>query len=342
MSIALFFGGSSYEHEISIVSAVSLSKKLSIPLQLLFIDKNREFYLIDQNNFNAKLFSSGKYKKEKRVEFKDGGFYTKGLFGASRIEFELAINLVHGRDGEDGKLASIFDFFGIPYIGPRLEASAISFDKLLTKHYAKERGVAVLDFESLRRGQKPSLPLPLIVKPARLGSSIGLGIAKEISELDYALDVAYEFDSELLVEPYIENIKEYNLAGYKGEEFRFSIIEEPKKEGHLDFDKKYLDFGRSETIAQAQLPKEIQEGIKEAFKKLYENMFEGAIIRCDFFVHEGKIYLNEINPIPGSLANYLFEDIQSAVVEIAKYLPSEKKIDVGYLYIDKINSAKGK
>jgi len=342
MGVALFFGGSSYEHEISIISAISLSKKLNVPMELIFISKDREFYSISRENFRANLFSSGKYKKEKKLEFIDGRFYKRGLFGKSPLEFELAINLVHGRDGEDGKIASMFDFFGIPYIGPRCEASVVSYNKLLTKQFAKSRGVEVLDYESIKRGQKPTIPLPLIVKPLRLGSSIGLGIAKENGELDYALDVGFEYDNELLIEPFIENIQEYNLAGYKGEEFRFSIIEEVKKEGHLDFDKKYLDFGRSEGPKEAELDSKLRSAMEESFKKIYENCFEGSIIRCDFFVHNQKVYLNEINPVPGSLANYLFPDIQSCIAELSSHLPSEKKIDVEYLYINKINSSKGK
>jgi len=116
--------------------------------------------------------------------------------------------------------------------------------------------------------------------------------------------VAFEFDDEVIVEPFLEGIKEYNLAGCKADSFIFSKLEEVLKGEFLDFDKKYRDF-RQKEIVEAKMVEGLKEHIKECFKKIYEPLFLGSLIRIDFFVYKGEVYINEINPIPGSLANYL-------------------------------------
>ncbi len=343
MKYCVIFGAQSYEHEISIVSAITLKDVLHRDLSFIFCDQHRDFYLIDPSKMKSKLFSSGDYKKESKLFLKEGGFYQKSFMKEKKVEFDILINLVHGGDGEDGKFASLFTFFGIPFIGPSLEASVLSFNKLYTKWYAKERGIKTLSYELLQKGSYDiSIPFPVIIKPLRLGSSIGVSIISEQSELEYALDVAYEFDDEVLVEPFIDGVKEYNLAGCKGDDYIFSIVEEPHKEKFLDFDKKYLDFSRTKQVLQADIDESVVEKLKENFIKIYENSFEGALIRCDFFIVDNEIYLNEINPIPGSYANYLFEDFSSVIDELSKHLKTEKTISIGYDYIHNIQKAKGK
>ena len=343
MRFAVVFGGVSFEHEISIVSAIAVKDVLKREMEFIFIDKYRDFYLIESKNMKSKYFSSGEYKKSDKLTLKNGGFYKKSFMGEKKIEFDVAINLVHGGDGEDGKLAGIFEFFGIKFIGPRVEASVLSFNKLITKMYAKEIGVKVLDYQVLRdRETNLKLPYPVIIKPSRLGSSIGVSIVKNKEELEYALDVAYEFDNEIVVEPFVEGVKEYNLAGTYGSDFIFSIVEEPQKSEFLDFEKKYMDFSRTEQVLKADIGDELIQKMQEEFKKIYSTLFKGAIIRCDFFVIDGEVYLNEINPIPGSYANYLFEDFNKVLNELANNLPKAKVIDVEYNYINSIVKAKGK
>jgi len=343
MRFAVVFGGVSFEHEISIVSAIAVKDVLKREMEFIFIDKYRDFYLIESKNMKSKYFSSGEYKKSDKLTLKNGGFYKKSFMGEKKIEFDVAINLVHGGDGEDGKLAGIFEFFGIKFIGPRVEASVLSFNKLITKMYAKEIGVKVLDYQVLRdRQTNLTLSYPVIIKPSRLGSSIGVSIVKNKEELEYALDVAYEFDSEIVVEPFIEGVKEYNLAGSFGKDFIFSIVEEPQKSEFLDFEKKYMDFSRTEQVLKADISEELIQKMQEEFKKIYAGVFKGSIIRCDFFVIDDEVYLNEINPIPGSYANYLFEDFNSVVDEVSSNLPRERVIDIEYNYINSIVKAKGK
>ncbi len=345
MKIAIVFGGSSYEHEISIVSAITMKKVLkNSELSFIFVDKNRILYLIEPDNMKSKFFSSTSYKKSKKLSLKNGAFIVEKMFGTQELSTEVVLNLIHGRDGEDGKIASLMEFYKIPFISPRVEASALSYNKLYTKFLAESLGVKVVEYQHLSKSDERKLTLsyPVIIKPVRLGSSIGVSIVKEESQLEYALDVAFEFDNDVIIEPFIDGVREYNQAGAKSTEWELSIIEEPQKEEFLDFEKKYMDFSRDEQVNSAQISIEIQTKIQETFKKIYDPLFLGSIIRCDFFVVGGEVLLNEINPIPGSMANYLFEDFESMLQRIASSLPKERNIVIDYQYIDSIQQAKGK
>ncbi|CAA6811397.1 MAG: D-alanine--D-alanine ligase (EC [uncultured Sulfurovum sp.] len=345
MNIAILFGGSSFEHEISIVSAITMKKVLKkSTLTYIFVDSNRKFYLIDTEKINSKLFSSGEYKKSKELTLKQGGFFIDGMFGSKVVDFDVALNLIHGRDGEDGKIASLMEFYTIPFISPRMEASSLSYNKLYTKFLAESLGVKSVEYEylSCNDERKISIEYPVIVKPVRLGSSIGVSIVREASELDYALDIAFEFDTDVIVEPFIEGVKEFNQAGCFTKEWELSIVEEPQKEEFLDFEKKYMDFSRDSQVLSANIDEDLKRKIQESFKKVYDPLFLGSIIRCDFFVVNGEVLLNEINPIPGSMANYLFDDFEGMVERLTTHLPQEQKISVDYQYIHSIQSAKGK
>ena len=345
MKLSILFGGASFEHEISIVSAITLKEKLSgFELSFIFCDGDRKFYLIDANKMKATTFSKGEHKKMPQLTLSTGGFTQKSMF--SLVEYNsVVLNLIHGADGEDGTIASLFDFYSIKYIGPRTAASVFSYDKRYTKYLSEAIGVKTLKYETQRINEHKilSLEYPIIVKPASLGSSIGVSIVKEENDLDYALDSAFEYDDNVLIEPFIEGVKEYNLAGYMANnEMHFSIVEEPHKEEFLDFEKKYMDFSRSEQVLKADISDELIVKLKTAFEKVYRGLFEGALIRCDFFVINNMVYLNEINPIPGSMANYLFKDFASSVEALSNSLPTSKKIKVSYDYIHSISSAKGK
>ena len=346
MKIAIVFGGVSFEHEISIVSSIAMKDVLNKELVYLFLDASRDMYHIPTNIIKSKLFSTGEYKKFDKVFFQKGGFYKKGgLFSKDKdVDFDVVLNLSHGGDGEDGILSSVLDFYDIPFIAPRTEACVVSSNKFLTKGYAFSVGVNTLDYKYYTKGDMVCVEtFPVILKPARLGSSIGVSIVKTQEELEYALDVAYEFDNAIIIEPFISGVKEYNLAGTKvNGKFRFSIIEEPQKAEFLDFDKKYLDFSRTSKALEVDLGEKLNNEIKESFKKIYNTLFEGSIIRCDFFVVDDKVYLNEINSIPGSMANYLFENFVELFEEVASNLPIKKDIPITYEYVNKIQASKGK
>ncbi len=345
MNIAILFGGSSYEHEISIVSAITMKKVLKkATLTYIFVSSDRKFYAIDAEKINSKLFSSGAYRKSKELTLRQGGFSIDGMFASKSLNVDVVLNLIHGRDGEDGKIASLMEFFAIPYISPRLEASALSYNKLYTKFLADSLGVKTVAYEHLSKEDKReiTMPYPVIIKPVRLGSSIGVSIVRDASELDYALDVAFEFDNDVIIEPFIEGVKEYNLAGCYTDKWELSIVEEPHKESFLDFEKKYMDFSRDSQVLAADIDESLKSSIEQRFQKIYHPLFQGSIIRCDFFVVDGEVLLNEINPIPGSMANYLFDDFEAMLERLAQHLPKEQDIAVDYQYIHSIQSAKGK
>ncbi|RXK12066.1 D-alanine--D-alanine ligase [Halarcobacter mediterraneus] len=344
MKIGIVFGGKSYEHEISIVSAIAMKDVLKEELVYIFCDTNRDFYHIPNDKIKSKLFSSGEYKKCDILNFSKNGFSKKAIFASKAFEVDVILNITHGADGEDGFFASLFEFANIPYIGPRKAACSVSFNKFLTKGYAKSVGIKAVDYKYYTKNDKVELQdFPVIIKPITLGSSIGVSIVKSQDELEYALDVAFEFDEAVIIEPFIAGIKEYNLAGAKiNGEFVFSIIEEPQKAEFLDFDKKYLDFARTSAALEADITEELKTKIKDSFKAIYNNTFEGSLIRCDFFVQNNEVYLNEINPVPGSMANYLFEDFNSILISLAKSLPKQKDIKISYEYVNKIQASKGK
>jgi D-alanine-D-alanine ligase len=345
LKLTILFGGASFEHEISIVSAITLKEKLSgFDLSFIFCDQDHIFYLIDSSKMKAVTFSKGEYKKMSQLTLAKGAFIQKGMF-SSKEHSGVFLNLIHGADGEDGNIAALFNFFSIKYIGPRVDASVFSYDKRYTKYLCEARGIKTLKYEEMSSNahEHINIAFPIIIKPSRLGSSIGVSIVKEENELDYALDSAFEYDNSIIIEPFLKDVKEYNLAGFMVDgKIHFSIVEEPQKNEFLDFEKKYMDFSRNEQVLKADISSELELKLKQNFEKVYKNLFEGALIRCDFFVVDDEVYLNEINPIPGSMANYLFENFKSSLELLCNSLPDAKKIKVNYEYIHSISKAKGK
>lgn len=342
MKFGIVFGGVSWEHEISIVSAVAVKNVLKSEMSFIFVDKFRDFYLIEKENMKANFFSSSKYLKCKKLSLSREGFYLSSFFGEKKLDVDCYVNLIHGSDGEDGKIAGMFEFFGLNFIGPRLEASVMSFSKVLTKFLAVKSGVKTLECQILKRDEEPRFAYPIIVKPARLGSSIGVSVVDSKDKLDYALDLAYEFDDEILIEPFVNGVKEYNLAGFLSSDgFVFSNIEEPKKADFLDFEQKYLAFSNENRVKKAEISQILEDKLKDAFKKIYSNGFSGALIRCDFFVIDDEVYLNEVNPNPGSLSHYLFDDFTASLTKLAKSIKAPKKIEISYNFINSISSMKG-
>ena len=349
MKYGVIFGGNSFEHEISIVSAIVLKKVFRGDMSFIFVSSDRRFWLISPDKMNAKTFSSGAFAQENELILRQGGFFGKKFLGEKRLECDIFINLSHGRDGEDGKIASLCEFYGLNYIGPRIEASVLSFNKALTKLYAQSVGVKTLPYQLLKRSDNgaslENTKFPCIIKPARLGSSIGISVVHSADELSYALDIAFEFDEEVLAEPFVSDIREFNLAGCKvKDEFLLSLIEEPQKKELLDFEQKYLSFSGRGEVSEAALNESLKSKMKTAFERIYDPLFRGALIRCDFFAINDEIYLNEINPNPGSMANYLFRDFSVVLERLANsvHCGCEKRINIDYAFLHSISGAKGK
>ena len=147
MKFDVIFGGVSFEHEISIVSAIAVKKVLGEKISnFIFLNSSHKFYLIPSALMKSKTFSSGEYKKCTEIFLQRGAFVKKTLFGFKAIIPNTLISLIHGADGEDGSISALLDFYHIPFIGPRIKSSVMSFNKALTKIYAKSRGVKVLDY----------------------------------------------------------------------------------------------------------------------------------------------------------------------------------------------------
>ena len=141
MKLTILFGGASFEHEISIVSAITLKEKLSgFDLSFIFCDIDHKFYLIESGKMKAKTFSKGEFKKMPELTLTNGAFVQKTMF-SSINHTNTILNLIHGADGEDGTIAALFDFFSIKYIGPRIDASIFSYDKRYTKYLCDAKGI---------------------------------------------------------------------------------------------------------------------------------------------------------------------------------------------------------
>jgi D-alanine-D-alanine ligase len=181
LQLAILFGGESFEHEISIISAITIKKLLQNPI-FIFLNDEQDFYLIPSDKMEASYFSSGSYKKEKKLHLIKNGFKIDSFMFKSNIENLKILNLIHGGQGENGEIFSLFNFYKIPIISPNREASILSYNKKLTKIFANSVNVKTLDYEILEiRGNRKikNLQYPIIVKPLNLGSSLGVSVVKK-------------------------------------------------------------------------------------------------------------------------------------------------------------------
>lgn len=347
MNFCVIFGGKSFEHEISIISAITLKNILKNQISFfVFCDFNNNFFLINHADMHVNFFAKHEYKHARKLSLRRGGFFYKNFLKTHALDPKITINLIHGHTGEDGILPALLDFYAINFIGPRTDASVISFSKELTKIYAQNLGIDTLMHDIFTKNSPQILKntsFPVIVKPVRAGSSLGVSLARDERELIFALEMAFAYDERALAEPYLENVRECNLAGVRisGSEFIFSRIEEPKKTDFLTFADKYLDFSRDETVPAAQISEGMAQKLRDTFVKIYGDLFSGALIRCDFFVYENRVILNEINPVPGSLAHYLFDDFAGVLMKLSGSTRQNlQNFPQKYSYINAIKKAK--
>ena len=327
-NVLVFFGGKSCEHDVSIITGVltvnSINKELfnAIPI---YVDKNGEWYTAEVLK-DIEWYKSKNLSKLTKVTLISGND-TLYLVHKNKIKpickIAVAINCIHGLNGEDGVLAGYLKMCNIPFASPDLFASSMSIDKDFTKVFLSGIGVDKLPcvrlFKDSYYQKKQStikmlekkFSYPVIVKPCNLGSSIGIKIAKTESELIPAIDKAFNYDDKIIIEKAISNFKEINCAAYKsGDKIIVSECEEPiSADEILSFNDKYLG---SKSGARKNFPadisKELSQKIKTITEKVYRKGDFTGVIRIDYMVLDSKIYLNEINSVPGSLAYYLFCD----------------------------------
>ena len=340
IKIGVIFGGVSVEHEVSIISAVQAMASLDqdkYEIVPIYIAKDRTWYtgkmLMDIDVY--KDFNDLKrYATKVTMYNKDNTFYLQsvGIFKRMVAQIDVVFPIVHGANVEDGTLAGYLDTLGVPYVGSRVLGSALGQDKVVMKQVFQSCDLPVVpytwfyDVEYLNDMEEISkrvskLGYPVIVKPASLGSSVGITVARDSKELDNAVMDAITYDSKIVVEKVIPNLVEVNcsvIGDYELQEA--SVLEEVKtSNAFLDYNDKYLGNGKktgsskgmasASRIVPARIDDKMTKEIQELAKKTFRVLNLGGICRIDFLIDkkENKVYVNEPNTIPGSLSFYLWE-----------------------------------
>lgn len=331
--LGIIFGGKSGEHEVSLLSAASVIravKKEKYELVYLGITKDGKWKIFDgtveeiENGSwieSAKPFNPGKLKEV--------------------IDFALPI--MHGPYCEDGKIQGFFEMMDIPYGGCGVLASAVAMDKLLAKDVFEKNGLPICSHAAVMKSEyekdpqsvldevEKKLGYPSFVKPANMGSSVGISKAADRGELEKALALALQYDKRVIVEEYI-NCRELETGILGNEEPKAAEVGEilPSAEFY-DYTAKYLDGGASKLCIPADISPEMRKQIREYACKAYTAIDGEGFARVDFFIDRdtGKLYLNEINTIPGFTNFSMFPLLWEAAG--VKYPDTiERIIELGY------------
>lgn len=342
-NVAVFFGGRSVEHEISVISAlqaINAFDKEKYNIIPVYISKQGRWYtgdnLLDIRNYrDLKKVVENAEEVFMRPEYGDYNLYKVniGMFSKRNpvvAELHVVVPVLHGTNGEDGIFEGVLETIGIPFAGCNTLSSANGMDKITMKMILKESGVPVVDYvwftdhewisskDDIINKIENKLGYPVIVKPANLGSSVGIGKASDRRELIAKIDNAEKFSQRIIVEHMIEQLKEINCSVLGDvDEHQSSVCEEPIKTGDfLSYEDKYM--GGSKTTAgmqasdkriPADLPVEMSERIQKMAGETFRVLSCHGVSRVDVMVDEkdNSIYVNEINTIPGSLSFYLWE-----------------------------------
>lgn len=356
-TVAVFFGGKSNEREISVITgtyAVNLLKGAGYHAVPVYIAEDRIFYSSDKMN-RVDYFRDFRPDKRCAVELSFGRLVRAGKPKKTVLNIDCALNCCHGGMGEDGTLSALLRFYRIKSASPETEVSSVFMDKTLTKIAARGLDIPVVPSASLTEGENAqkafALGFPVIVKPARLGSSIGIKVAGSKEELQSALDEAFRFDSVLLIERYLPDRRDINCAAFrKGNEIVVSDCEEVFSQSEiLSFAEKYEGGGDRKSVMPAELTDKTADKIKEYVKRIYEAFRVHGVVRADFLVSGKEVYFNELNTVPGSLATYLFgqrltdaRDFLSALIEdaLSRNLEEKETVSSGILNTDVFSGAK--
>ncbi|MFP4538495.1 MAG: hypothetical protein ACLFPA_09350 [Dichotomicrobium sp.] len=353
--IAVFFGGRSPEHDVSIVTGLQAADALDPELYEVvpvYITARGEL-LTGDALLSRETYIPGPSARggltEVHLDLTPGDRGRLISAGGSLFQrpkttqFDTALLAFHGLYGEDGRLQGALEMADIAYTGMRAYASTILMDKVATKRILSDTDIAMLDYREIRRpreglmmtteelqAQIGDFAFPCIIKPSHLGSSIGVARVADLEELAAVLPGIFKYDSAAILEPFVENMVEYNLAVARiGGELRTSAIEKPKRaEELLDFKQKYLSGGNKESGTKTpgqgrasegmlsltrelnpELPAEVEDRLREWAKTAYEHVGGTGAPRLDFIGNEetGEFWLNEVNPCPGSFGYFLWE-----------------------------------
>jgi len=326
--VGIIFGGNSVEHEISILSAIQASHAIDkdkYDVYHIYLTKDGSFWVGD-NFSDLKTFKSEKIKHYEVTFFsKNGKAYLKGIKYLPckyKKPIDVILPIVHGKNVEDGSLAGLFTILNVPYAASTILPSAIIQNKYITKVFLGVENIPLIEYKYLSyvdyiKNKEQylkdieTLGYPLIIKPVSLGSSIGIKIASDYQELLCALNYAFKYENELIIEKKLPNFKEFNQAILETENgYKLSYIEEVINiNPYLTFQDKYFPSKTKKEIP-AKISKELHDEISNLTEKIAKILKPNGVIRIDYLydLNENKIYLNEINAIPGSLSYYLFEE----------------------------------
>lgn len=340
-NIGVFFGGCSTEHEISVISAsqaMAAIDREQYDVTPVYITKDGAWYTGEAlTDVSAYRDIPALLKRCTPVHMRthkgDFNLYAnrKPLFGNGVVShLDVAIPVLHGAYGEDGTFEGVLDAIGLPYAGCSVLASANGMDKITMKMILQACSIPVVDYLWLTDSRWQSarvevieeiehkLGYPVIVKPADLGSSVGIGRAANREALEEALDEAQKYSQRIIVEHMIDNLHEVNCSVLgDADEYITSVCEEPIKSGDiLSYEDKYLGGtkgAKGMQAAQKRIPADLPTSVSDEIRRLAGETFRvlscHGVSRVDVIIDKDtdKIYVNEINTIPGSLSFYLWE-----------------------------------
>lgn len=344
IKLGVIFGGESVEHEVSIITAIQAMNNIDkdkydiIPI---YISKDRFWYtgkMLMEIDVYKDFNELKKYAKQVTLAKTKNGFCllkTNGLFNKTVEQLDIVFPIVHGKGVEDGSLAGFLETIGIPYVGPSMLGASLGQDKVVMKQVMEANNIPVpaytwfYDNEYLNDSKKilkniKEIGYPVIVKPANLGSSIGITLSKNEKDVIKAIDEAIKYDNKIVVEKIIENLIEVNCSVMGNNEYQdTSVIDEViTKNGFLTFGDKYLGNGKkgklktsskgmvaTDRIIPARINKKLEEEVIKYSKETFRALNLKGIARIDFLIDKKneKVYVNEPNTIPGSLAFYLWK-----------------------------------
>jgi len=348
IKLCVLFGGRSVEHEVSIITALQAINNIDknkYDIVPVYIAKDGSWYtgnmLLDMNIYKD-MDLLKRYAKEV-VLYKRGEEFVlqnkKGLFKNIVTAIDLVFPIMHGTNGEDGSLQGYLETVGVPYCESNVYACALGQDKILQKQVLTASNVNVVkyrwffDKEYLNDPDKiikniERLEYPLIVKPATLGSSVGINIAHNELELREFITDAIEYDNKILVEEVVNNLKEVNISVLgNSENQELSVIEEVGSRNELlTYEDKYIGGGKSPSKGMvnakrkipADLNEKLENSVREQALKAFRALNMSGVVRIDFLINSEteEVYVNEVNTIPGSLSFYLWDKTNKKYPEL--------------------------
>jgi len=223
--------------------------------------------------------------------------------------------VLHGPFGEDGTLQGLLELLDVPYVGAGVAASAVSMDKALFKDLMSAHGIPQLDYAVVRDGDQPRLefPLPAFVKPARLGSSVGISKATDSADLAESLRLAFRHDPVVVIERMAEGLEvECSVLGNAEPQASEPGEIVVKKGDWYDYEAKYTDGGM-ELVVPARVPEDVRERVRELAVRVFRIVDCAGLARVDFFAEAGgEVFVNELNTLPGFTATSVYAKLFDA------------------------------